>query len=275
MSDLDKISLCHSCNKLIRETYLPFIGRPVALSCGHVVHSTCMETDKQIHTCKKCEKPVEFFTPLKINVSEESKILDIDKDWDELVKQKMISLELDRIGKGLDDKLAAVYFELDMLEKENENCPEYLKWKEAVAIEEGLEELLKFYENYEIENIESEVNDENDASHENESFKFDQNVENKTVDYQTDEYYTCQEEEFKENSKKDFKEELKKVSQELKNKISSTEKQKPKLTVQKTIKPESKTNTSLSEIYCPICFLKFNDKIAVNKHLKLQCVQKF
>jgi len=242
MSDLNIINLCPACNKCIRETDLPFIGRPVVLNCGHVVHSTCLETD---NNCKKCNKPVDFFTPLKIKVSDDSKLLNIDTDWEELVKQKIISLELDKIGKELGNKLVAVDFELDMLEKENESNPEYSEWGEAVVEEKRLGELLKFYENSEFEaNF-----DENIGNDEDESVELDQDNGNTTQDDQTDDYHTCQEED-----------------------TSSTETEQIKPKVKQILDTATETMTStcnsLSRIYCPLCFNEFNDKKTVNEHLK-------
>ena len=84
MSDLMTVEFCCICKKYIRETNLPFVGQPVALSCGHLFHSTCIKAFKN---CPKCNKTIDHCIELNIDLQDEDKTLHCDEHWQELIKQ--------------------------------------------------------------------------------------------------------------------------------------------------------------------------------------------
>ena len=110
MTDLCIIGFCCVCEKYIRETNLPFVGKPVAIDCGHVFHSSCIKNFKE---CPQCNEKVVNVVELNVDVSKIDQILRLDENWQELVKQKFISLELDDIENDLKRQLNEIDLKLD------------------------------------------------------------------------------------------------------------------------------------------------------------------
>ena len=79
MTDFDILAVCYICDKFIRDTTLPVVGKPVVLSCGCVFHSVCVPND--LETCPKCDEVVEMVTSVKVSKEE----LEVSENWNELV----------------------------------------------------------------------------------------------------------------------------------------------------------------------------------------------